>query len=44
MTETLALGVVIFVLAVLVGSLFLRVKRLEEELKRQSKKEVESED
>lgn len=37
MTETFALGVVIFVLVVLVGSLFLRVKRLEEELKRQSK-------
>ena len=37
MTEVLALGIVIFVLVVLVGSLFLRVKRLEEELRRQSK-------
>jgi len=38
MTETLALGLVIFVLAVLSGSLFLQVKRLQEELKKQSKK------
>lgn len=38
MTDILALGLVIFVLVILLASLFLRVRQLEEELRRQPKK------